>query len=104
MLFEYVLKRDVAFQKACGHFIIRPVAMPPDDSVRFALNVPILDIWSSERLKLTEIGQFERNSKCKLSSAGIECEIYMTWLKASNSTWSLAWQRFEDLPGLQSCK
>ena len=28
----------------------------------------------------------------------------MTWLKASNSTWSLAWQRFEDLPGLQSCK
>ena len=70
----YVLERDVVFQKAFGHFIIRAVAMPPYDSVRFALNVPILDIWSSERLKLTEIGQFQRNSKCKLSTAWIECE------------------------------
>ena len=69
MLSAYALERDMVFQKAFGHFIIRTVAMPPDDSVRFALNVPILDIWSSERLTLTEIGQFERNSKCKLSTA-----------------------------------
>ena len=60
----------MVFQKAFGRFIIRAVAMPPHDSERFALNDPILDIWSSERLKLTEIGQFERNS----STAGIECE------------------------------
>ena len=52
----YVLERDMVFQKAFGHFIMRAVAMPPDDSLCFALNVPILDIWSSERLKLTEIG------------------------------------------------
>ena len=52
----YVLERDMVFQKAFGYFIIRAVAMPPHDSVRFALNVPFLDIWSSERLKLTEIG------------------------------------------------
>ena len=58
-----------------------PVAMPPDDSLRFTLNV-ILYIWSSERRKLTESGQFERNSKCKLSSAGIECENIYNMVKS----------------------
>ena len=69
MFSAYVLERDMVFQKAFGRFIIRAVAMQPHDSERFALNDPILDIWSSERLKLTEIGQFERNSKCKPSTA-----------------------------------
>ena len=58
-----------------------PVAMPPDDSLRFTLNV-ILYIWSSERRKLTESGQFERNSECKLSSAGIECENIYNMVKS----------------------
>ena len=93
----------MVFQKAFGHFIIRAVAMPPDNSVRFALNVPILDIWSCERLKLTEKAQFERNSKCKPSSAGIECEnINMICLKALNSM--VTWQIFVELPGLEGCK
>ena len=78
MFFAYVLERDMVFQKAFGHFIMRAVAMPPDDSLCFALNVPILDIWSSERLKRTEIGQFERNSKCKQN----ECENIYDMVKS----------------------
>ena len=82
LLSAYVLERDMVFQKAFGRFIIRAVAMPPHDSERFALNDPILDIWSSERLKLTEIGQFERNSKCKPSTAWIECENIYDMVKS----------------------
>ena len=95
VLSAYVLERDMVFQKAFGHFIMRAVAMPPDDSLCFALNVPILDIWSSERLKLTEIGQFERNSKCKQN----ECENIYDMVKSFKfymvtclaKIWGLAW-------------